>query len=116
MNREQFHLALATFLAALVTAVQQDSVVSALVVLWFLAVVPGALFLRLVGLRRSGIEAWVVTVGTSFALDALVTETLVYAHAWTPELGIFVLVSLAAGALTFELARARRAAMSGQFG
>ena len=38
--------------------------------------------------------ALVVTIGVSFAIDALVTEAMVYAHVWTAPRGLLVSVAL----------------------
>lgn len=92
-------LAIATCAAALCAAFGGPAFISAIVVLWFLAVVPGTLLCAFLDVDGHGAFHWAVIVGTSFSIDVLVSEVLLYAHIWTPERALLVLVVLALVAL-----------------
>jgi hypothetical protein len=92
----------ATLVAAIVALVNEPSPLGSRAVLWFLAVVPGALLVRRVGLTVDGAGRWVIVVAASFAIDTLFTEALVYAHLWTPMTATLALAALCSAALTYE--------------
>ena len=92
--RSPVALLVAAFAAAICAVVNDPAFLSAIVVLWFLAVVPGTVLCAFLGLGGPGAFQWAVILATSFALDALVSELLLYAHIWTPERALLLLVVL----------------------
>jgi hypothetical protein len=100
--RTRAALGIATFLAAFVAIVAEPSPAGTVVVLWFLAVVPGELVLRRVHLTAEGATRWVIVVATSFALDTLFTEAMVYARIWTPVTAVLLLTAMCGAALACE--------------
>lgn len=63
-----------------------------LVALWFLLVCPGMAFVRLLP-GKDGVVQWTLAVALSLALDALVAAILVYAHLWSPNLALVILIA-----------------------
>lgn len=68
--------------------------------LWFLFVCPGVAFARACRLEDPLAE-FGLAVGLSLAIDAVVALVLVYAHVWSPAVGLgaLALISLAGAAL-----------------
>ena len=92
-------LAAAAVAAAICAMVNDPAILSAVVVLWFLAVVPGTLLCTLLEVDGTGAFQWAVIIATSFAIDALVSVALLYARIWTPERTLLVLVAAALATL-----------------
>lgn len=63
--------------------------------LWFLAVIPGLPYVRLLLSTREPIAFGVAAVGLSLAVDALVAEALLYADGYTAFRTVFVLAAIA---------------------
>ncbi len=61
--------------------------------LWFLFVCPGMAFVRLLRLETSYYE-WTLAIIISISVDAGVAALLVYAHYWSIELGLSILIAL----------------------
>ena len=80
-------------------------VVGAVFILWFMAVAPGTATCRLIGLARE--RDMITVIATSLALDAVFTETMMYAHVWTPLRGIVALAVFTAVLVGVEQVRAR---------
>ena len=63
------------------------------VAFWFLLICPGMAFVRLLH-----IEDWVteftLAIALSIAINTLVSETMVLAHRWSPEIGLFALICI----------------------
>ncbi len=97
--RSPVALVVAALAAALCAVVNDPAFVSAVVVLWFLAVVPGTVLCALLQVDGRGAFQWTVILGTSFAVDAIVSELLLYARIWTPERALLLLVVLSIGAI-----------------
>ncbi len=115
--RSRFALVASTALVGLVVVADRRSDVGAVFVLWFLSVAPGSALLRLVRLPDNGAAGWVTAIGASFALDALVTEAMVYAHVWTPTRGLIILGVLVVALVAAEggtRARSRESAVDEQ--
>jgi hypothetical protein len=102
-------LAVATVAAAICALVNDPAFISAIVVLWFLSLVPGVLLCELLHVEGRGAYRWAVILGASFSVDAIVSELMLYGHIWTPTRALLVLVVLALGALVV-LPRVRTAA------
>jgi len=87
--------------AAVVVAIAPaPAPVAPLVILGFIAVVPGALTCRVLGLPARGALAVAVVIGTGFAAVAIVSAVLLSAQVWTPARTVTVLaaISFALGA------------------
>ena len=80
--------------------------------LWFLAVIPGMPYARLVTPpERDWVQRWITAVGLSIALAAVVAEILLYADSYTGFTAVAVLGGIGvAGALTEQWRSAREAA------
>ena len=97
--------ALVTSAVSVVVVVVADhpSMIGPVIVLWFMAVAPGSAFARVVPLmERDGAAAWAIAIATSFAIDVLVTETMVYAHIWTASRSLMVLAGVVLALLLAE--------------
>ncbi len=94
-------------MAALVAmASAQPSLFRQVVVFSFMLFCPGVAFVRLLDVKDF-LPALALVLALSMALDTLVAETMVLAHAWSPLAGQIVLVcSSVAGAL-LQVRRAR---------
>jgi hypothetical protein len=105
-------LVIASVLAVVAAFAPDPPVVSAVVVLWFLCVVPGTVLCRLLDLETGTAFGWVSTIAGSFALDALVTQAMVYAGVWTPARGTLALALVVLGVIGAGI-MARRARTTG---
>jgi hypothetical protein len=63
--------------------------------LWFLAVIPGLPWVRMVWRDGDPVAFWLTTIGLSVAIDALVAETLLYTDAYTATGAVMVLAGVA---------------------
>jgi hypothetical protein len=72
-------------------------------VLAFLLVCPGMALVR--HLRIGGVAELTLGLALSFALDAIVPGTLLYAGAWSPGLGLLVLIGITLAATFADIAR-----------
>jgi hypothetical protein len=61
--------------------------------LWFLLMCPGMAFVRLLRLEVSYYE-WTLAVIMSISVDGIVASLLVYAHLWSIELSLSILIVL----------------------
>lgn len=77
--------------AALFTYVLPGSAARSLVDMWFLFVCPGMAVVRLFRLNNAAAE-WMLALALSFALDALVAGSLLYAHHWSPAVTLLILL------------------------
>lgn len=102
------------FLLAFVMAVDPDSPLRPIVVLVFLAVVPGASLVPLIGVRDFTVQATLV-VPASFAVVALSSAALFYPRWWSPlgELAFVTLLSVAGFVLQLLEASRRRTITAG---
>jgi hypothetical protein len=96
-----------TALVALVVLIDRRSIVGAVLVLWFLSLVPGSALARLVRFPDGGVAAWVIAIAASFSIDVLVTEVMVYARVWTAARGLIVLCFLVVVLVVAECVIAR---------
>jgi Peptidase family M23 len=78
-------------------------------VLVFLFVCPGMALVR--HLRIGGVAELTLGVALSFALDAIVPGTMLYAGAWSPGLGLLVLIVITLVATLADIARLRPGAL-----
>jgi hypothetical protein len=63
--------------------------------LWFLAVIPGLPYVRMVRTTREPVALWIAALGLSLAMDVLVAEVLLYTHRYTAATAVVVLAVLA---------------------
>jgi hypothetical protein len=63
------------------------------VALWFLFVCPGMAFVRLLRLGDLLTEL-IFALALSLALDAIVAAGMIYARAWSPDLGLALLIGI----------------------
>jgi hypothetical protein len=94
-------LAAATVLATEAALLHQPVALGDLLVLWFMAVVPGTLVVDWTGLPTTGWERCVIVIATSFAVDTLLTVAMLYAGVWTPRSGTLVLAALCGALLAY---------------
>ena len=99
--RSRAALLVAAVAVVLVAVADRRTSIGPVIVLWFLVVVPGAAASRLLGFppdgdggAGGGAASWAVAIGASFAVDALVSEAMVYARVWTPARALIVLAAL----------------------
>jgi hypothetical protein len=70
------------------------ALVAACIILAFLAVAPGAVCCRLLGFDVSGAFGWTIVLATSFGIDTLVNEALLFSHVWTPTTALLTIAAL----------------------
>lgn len=71
----------------------------------FFLICPGMAFVRLLGLNEWLTEL-TLAVALSFALNTLLSEALVFAEIWSPQLGGMVLIALTLIGALIQLSRA----------
>ena len=85
---------LVTWLAvALVSWVPALKPVQPAVMFWFLLIGPGLPYVRLLPLRKR-LDPWVLALGLSLALDAVVAIGMVFAGVWSPPAGLLILMGM----------------------
>ena len=99
-------LALSTLAAGVAVYGGLPGAIRAPVVLWFVLVCPGMALIRLVRLGSVAAEL-TLAVALSIALAVLVPSALLYADAWSPPLGLAILMALTTAATAADGARAR---------
>jgi hypothetical protein len=77
--------------AALFTFVFPGTAARPFVDMWFLFVCPGMAVVRLFRLNNAVAE-WMLAVALSFALDAIVAGSLLYANRWSPTVTMLILL------------------------
>ena len=60
--------------------------------MWFLLVCPGMAFVQLLPIKQTA-EQWTLAIALSLALDAFVAAILVYAHIWSPNVALMILIA-----------------------
>jgi hypothetical protein len=80
-------------------------VVGAVFVLLFMAVAPGAALCRLLGLTDE--HDTTTIVAASLSVDAVLTETMLYAHIWTPVAGVVALAVFTSILVLVDIVRSR---------
>lgn len=87
-----YALVVASSVVALVAAIAGTGDARSMVpLLWFLAVVPGLPFVRMLHNREDPVAFWLTAIGLSIALDALVAEALLYLDAYSATSVVFAL-------------------------
>ncbi len=81
--------------AVLATLAGTADGLSMIPLLWFLAVIPGLPFVRMLKNNDDPIAIGLTAVGLSLAIDALVAEALLYSHAYNAVVTVSVLAAVA---------------------
>lgn len=79
----------------LATVAATGDALSMVPLLWFLAVIPGLPYVRLLRNTTDPVALWVTALGLSIAIDALVAEALLYARSYTATTAVVVLALIA---------------------
>jgi hypothetical protein len=96
-----FLLVVASSIAAvLAAAAATGDAVSMVPLLWFLAVIPGLPYVRMLRNTAEPVALWVTALGLSLAIDALVAEALLYTDAYTARTTVVVLAIVACAGAT----------------
>ena len=82
-------------LAVIAAIAETGNALSMVPILWFLAVIPGLPYMRM--LRSSGepMTLWIAAIGLSLAIDTVVAEALLYTETYTATAAIVVLAVIA---------------------
>lgn len=99
-------LALWAALAAVVVFVEVDSPLRPALVLSFLLLCPGLALVRLLRITDRVTEM-TLAIAVSLALNALVPGLMLYLGAWSPRVGLLILITITAVATAYETARPR---------
>jgi hypothetical protein len=91
--------------ALLATIAASGDAVSMVPLLWFLAVIPGLPYVRLLRNTTDPVALWITAVGLSIAIDAIVAEVLLYTHTFTAANTVLVLAFVACGGAAITLRR-----------
>lgn len=93
--------------AGLLTLVAGDAQLRVVLVLWFLLVCPGMMFVRFFRLGEPALE-WVLAIALSLVADTFVAGILLYSSRWSPSGAFAILLALTVGgALAQELGAMR---------
>jgi hypothetical protein len=99
-------LVLCSGLVISLVALNAPAAIRAVPVLTYIGVVPGLACVRLIRLPDR-LSEFLLGVGLSLALGAVVAMAMIYAHRWSPTLGIAALGSITSIAAVLELIRRR---------
>jgi cytochrome c oxidase subunit IV len=102
-------LLLSTLAVGVTTFGDLQGPVRTLVSLWFLLVCPGMALVRLMHVPGRLMELS-LAVALSVALGTIVSSTLVYAHQWSPEVGLGALMAVTVAGVWMARGRPRGAA------
>jgi len=75
---------------------------------WYMAIAPGSAACRLLRVPRERAIGWITVIATSFSIDAVFTESMVYAHIWTALRGFVALVMFTVLLVVIEATLTRR--------
>lgn len=70
--------------------------------MWFLLICPGMAFVRLLPIKET-MEQWTLALALSLALDALVGAILVYAHLWSPNVALVILIAVSLVGVSLQI-------------
>jgi len=85
---------------------QLGAALRSVIVIWFLFVCPGMIFVHFLRLQESIVE-YVLALALSFAIDAIVAGILLYAGWWSPAGILNILVSFCLVGATIQLVCSR---------
>jgi hypothetical protein len=95
---------IAASIAGAVAASGLPNPARAIIVFWFLLVVPGMAIVPLLGVRNLA-TGLTLAIAASLALDALVAEAMVLAKLWSPTAGLAILAALSLAGAALQLRR-----------
>jgi hypothetical protein len=82
-------------LALLATIAGTGNALSMIPLLWFLAVIPGLPFVRMLRNDEDPVAFWLTTIALSIAIDALAAEALLYGRGFSALAVVSVLAGIA---------------------
>jgi hypothetical protein len=88
-------LVLAAIATALLVYVVPGLPIRPYVVLAFLILCPGMALIRLLRLRDIAVE-WTLAIALSIVLDAIIPTIQLYAHLWSPEISLDIILVITA--------------------
>jgi hypothetical protein len=92
-------------LAVIAAFAATGDALSMIPLLWFLAVIPGLPWVRMVWKDGDPVAFWITAIGLSVAIDALVAEALLYTDAYTATGTVMVLAGIALLGVTIDRVR-----------
>jgi hypothetical protein len=103
-NRWLIVVVASSVVAVLATIAAIGDALSMAELLWFLAVIPGLPYVRMLWKHADPVAFWLTVVGLSLAIDTVVAEALLYAHAFSAVSAVSVLAGVAClGAVVGQL-------------
>jgi len=87
---------------ALVVFVAQDFILRPIIVMWFLFICPGKAFIPLLRIKDAASE-WMLTIGLSIALDAIIAALQLYNNLWSPSITFLILMFVTLCGLALQL-------------
>ena len=103
MSRSAWTPSLILIFGVIVAVISQsDLAMRAPVVLLYSLVAPGLVFIRLLRIQDRFVE-FTLAVALSIGLNVSVSEFMVFSRAWSPTMGLFVLVYLSMAAALYEM-------------
>jgi hypothetical protein len=89
-------LVVASSIAAVLAAIAATGDARSMIpLLWFLAVIPGLPYVRMLRNTTDAVALWVTALGLSISIDAVVAEALLYTHTYTATTAVVVLACIA---------------------
>lgn len=103
MNRSRW-TPLLILVGGIIVAVlsQSDMSIRAPLVLGYSLVAPGLVFARFLRIQDRFVE-FTLAIALSIALNVIVSEFMIFARAWSPTTGLFILIYLSMAAALYEL-------------
>ncbi len=99
-------IAVSTAAAMAATVVSNGTALTTVPLLWFLAVCPGLPYAQLLRLDDP-VQRWIIAIGLSVAIDAVVAEALLFTDSYTAPRTIVVLGVVACAGAVIARLRAR---------
>lgn len=90
--------------AGLVNFVFPDIAIRPIIVFWFLVVCPGMAVIRFLRLKEPVVE-WTLAIALSFAIDALVASSQLYAGKWSPPVTLSIVIGISSIGALVQLVR-----------
>ncbi|HLJ66471.1 MAG TPA: hypothetical protein VKX16_03825 [Chloroflexota bacterium] len=70
--------------------------------LWFLLLCPGMALVRLLRIAEWIME-WTLAIAVSIALETIIATVMIYDRAWSPEIGLGLLIAVSLGGAIAQL-------------
>ena len=81
---------------------QSEYLLRAPLVIVYLFLCPGLVFVRLLNIQDQFVE-WTLAIALSIALNVVISEMMVFANWWSPHAALFVLVYLTMAVALYDL-------------